>query len=111
MKCKKCKLIIKKFKRRKVYSRFKDDVWAADSAEMGSLSSVNYGVKFLLCVIDVFTKYAWVKPLTDKKDIKVLNGIVGIVNKSKDTPLVYGFIKEDNFTITLSKNGYMIMIF
>ena len=78
---------------------------------MGSLSSVNYGVKFLLCVIDVFTKYAWVKPLTDKKDKNVLNGFVGIENKSKGKPFVYGFIKEDNFAITLCKNGYMIMIF
>ena len=33
------------FKRRKVYSRFKDNIWAADLAEMGSLSSFNCGVK------------------------------------------------------------------
>ena len=38
----------------------------ADLAEMGSLSSKNCGVKYLLCVIDIFAKYAWVKPLTDK---------------------------------------------
>ena len=47
--------------------RFKDNIWAADLAEMGSLSSKNRNVKYLLCVIDVFTKYAWVKPLKDKK--------------------------------------------
>ena len=34
---------------------------------MGSLSSKNWGAKYLLCVIDVFTKYAWVKRLKDKK--------------------------------------------
>ena len=55
------KQAIKKFKRRKVYARFKDDIWAADSAEMESLSSNNKNVKCLLCVIDIFTKYAWVK--------------------------------------------------
>ena len=33
---------------------------------MGSFSSNNKKVKYLLCVIDVFTKYAWVKPLKDK---------------------------------------------
>ena len=39
---------------------FKDNIWAADLAEMGSLgSSFNCGVKYLLCLIDVFTKYAY----------------------------------------------------
>ena len=35
-----------------------DNIWAADSAEMRSLSSKNKNVKYLLCVIDVFIKYA-----------------------------------------------------
>ena len=52
------KPVIKRFKRRKVYARFKDNIWAADLVEMGSLSSKNRDVKYLLCVIDVFTKYA-----------------------------------------------------
>ena len=50
-----CKPVIKIFKRRKVYAWFKDNVWAADIDEMGSLSSKNRSVKYLLCVIDVFT--------------------------------------------------------
>ena len=53
------KPIIKKFKR-KVYENFKDNIWAADFSKMGSLSSKNRNVKYLLCVIDIFTKYAWV---------------------------------------------------
>ena len=61
------KPVIKKFKRRRFYARFKDSIWATDIAEMGSLSSKNRCVKFLLCVIDVLTKYTWVKPLKDKK--------------------------------------------
>ena len=59
--------VIEKFKIRKVYARFKDYMWAADLTEMGSLSSKNKNIKYLLCVIDVFTKYAWVKPLKGKK--------------------------------------------
>ena len=43
------KPIIKKFKRRKVYARFKDNIWAGDVAEMGSLSSKNRNVRYLLC--------------------------------------------------------------
>ena len=51
------KPVLKKFKRRKVYARLRDNIWAANLAEMGSLSSKNKNVKYLLCVIDVFTKY------------------------------------------------------
>ena len=54
------KSVIKKLKRRKVYARFKDNIWAADLAEMESLSSKNKNVKYLLCVINAFTKYACV---------------------------------------------------
>ena len=67
------KPVIKKFKRRKVYERFKEYIWAADLAEMGSFSSKNKYVKHLLYVIDIFTKYACVKPLKDKKGKTVLN--------------------------------------
>ena len=43
------------------------DFLTADLAEVESLSSKNKNVKYLLCIIDVFTRYAWVKPLKDKK--------------------------------------------
>ena len=59
------KPVIKKFKKRKVYARFKDNIWAADFAEMESLPLMNKDVKYILCVIDVFTKYVWVKPSKD----------------------------------------------
>ena len=52
------KPVIKKLKRRKVYARFKDNIQAADLAEMGSLSTKNWSVKYSLCFIDIFTKYA-----------------------------------------------------
>ena len=55
--------IIKTFNSRKVSSRFKDDIWAGDLAEIGSLSSKNKNVKYLLCVIDIFIECALVKPL------------------------------------------------
>ena len=61
------KPVIKKFKRRKDYTRFKDNSCAADLGEMDSISFFNRSVKYLLLAIDVFTKYAWVKPLVDKK--------------------------------------------
>ena len=53
---------------------------------MGSLTSVNRGVKYLFCVIDIFTKYAWVKPLKDKKARTVLHDLIEIVNESEREP-------------------------
>ena len=54
------KPIIKKFFKRKVYSAFKDNIWAADLADMQLISKFNKGFKFLSCVIDIYSKYAWV---------------------------------------------------
>ena len=53
---------------------------------MGSLSSFNRGVKYLLCVIDIFIKYAWVQPYEDKNAKTVLYGFIEIINKSKRMP-------------------------
>ena len=60
------KPIIKKFKRRKVYSALKDNIWSAELVDMQLISKYNKGIRFLLCVIDIFCKYAWVIPLKEK---------------------------------------------
>ena len=80
------KPIIIKFNRRKVNTRFKDNIWAADLAEMRLFSSKNKSVAYLLCVIDVFTKHAWIKRLKDKKVKTVLNAFIEIVNESNRKP-------------------------
>ena len=56
------KTIIRKFKRRKAYSSFRDNIWGVDLADMQSLSKYNKGIKYLLCAIDIFSKYAWAVP-------------------------------------------------
>ena len=56
------KPIIGKLKKRKVYSSFRDYIWGVDLADMQSLSKYNKGIKYLLCAIDLFSKYAWVFP-------------------------------------------------
>ena len=54
------KPIIKKFKRRKVYSSFKNNIWDVDLADMTLISKFNKGMKYLLCVIDLFSRHAWI---------------------------------------------------
>ena len=61
------KPIIRKFKKRKVHSSFRDNIWGVDLADMQLLSKFNKGFRFSLCVIDSFSKYAGVVPLKDKK--------------------------------------------
>ena len=52
--------IIRKFDKRKVYSQFKDNIWGVDLADMQSLSRTDKGIKYLLCAIDLHSKYAFV---------------------------------------------------
>ena len=60
--------VIKKSKRRRVYSSFKDNIWRVDLADMQLISTYNKGIGFLLCVIDLSSKYPWFIPLKYKKD-------------------------------------------
>ena len=76
---------IKKLKNRRVYARFKNNIWAVKLDQVGSLSPKSRNVK-ILYVIDVFTKYACVKPLKDKKEKTVLNALIVIVNESNRKP-------------------------
>ena len=69
------KPIIRKFKKRKVYSGFRDNIWGADLADMQLISKFNKGFRFLLCVIDIFSKYAWVVPLKDKKGVSIVDAL------------------------------------
>ena len=50
--------IIRNFKKRAVYSGSKNNIWGADLADMQLISKFNKGFRFLLCVFDVFSKYA-----------------------------------------------------
>ena len=67
------KTIIRKFKKREVYSSFTDNIWGVDLADMQSLSKYHKGIKCLLCAIDLFSKYAWVIPIKDKKGASIVN--------------------------------------
>ena len=65
-----------------MYSSFKDNIWGSDLADMQLLSKFNK-FRFLLCVINIFSKCGWVIPLKDKKGISIVNGFQKIINNSK----------------------------
>ena len=80
------KSVIKKFEKRKVYSLFKDNIWGVDLADMQLLSKENKGIKHLLCVIDLFSKYAFVVPIKDKKGVSIVNAFEKIIEQSNRKP-------------------------
>ena len=69
-----------------MYSAFKDNIWVADLADMQLISKFNKGFKFLLCVIDIYSKYGWVVPLKDKKGVSIVNAFQSILRKSNRKP-------------------------
>ena len=77
------KPIIRKFKKKKVYSSFRDNIWGADLVDMQSLRKYNKGNKYLLCTIDLFSKYVWVVPLKDKKGTSIANAFQKIISEGR----------------------------
>ena len=98
------KPIVRKFKKRKVSSGFKDNIWRADLADMQLISKYNKGFRFLLCVIDIFSKYAWVVPLKDKKVISIVNAFQKILDKSERKPNKIWVDKGSEFCNNSFKN-------
>ena len=89
-----------KFEKRKVCSSFRNNIWGADLAEMQLLSKFNKRFRFLLCVLNIFSKYAWVIPLKDKKGIvkqSIVNGFQKIINNSKRKPNIIWVDKGSEF--------------
>ena len=78
--------LLENFKKRKVYSSFRDNIWGADLADMQLLSKFNKGFRFLLCVIDIFNKYAWVIPIKYKKGVSIGNAFQKTLNDSEREP-------------------------
>ena len=79
------KPITRDFSKTTVISNGIDKIWAADLVEMQKFSKWNKGVKYLLMVFDVFSKYEWIKPLKDKKTESVSKAFDEIF-KSKRKP-------------------------
>ena len=96
------KPIIRNFKKRTVYFRFRDNIWGADLADIQLISKLNKEFRFLLCVIDIFGKYAWVVPLKHKKCVSIVDVFQKILD---DSDRKQNKIWEENFTIILLKNG------
>ena len=64
-------LIIRKFKKRKIQSLFIDNIQVANLADMRLITKFDKGIRFLLCVTNVYSSCEWVITLKDKKVLKL----------------------------------------
>ena len=74
---------ITKFRRKKIIPLYKDETWSADLIDKSSLSKYTNNYKFILTVIDIFTKYAWAIPLKNKSDLSITKGFKIILSKDR----------------------------
>ena len=65
---------ITKCRRERIIQLYKDETWSADLIDKSSLSKYNNNYKFILTVIDIFTKYALAIPLKNKSGLSITNG-------------------------------------
>ena len=77
------KPIKRKFKKRRVLVNSIDKIWAADLVDMQAFTKFNRGVKYLLAVIDILSKYSWLIPLKDKTGKSVASVLKTIFKERK----------------------------
>lgn len=78
--------VVRKFEKRKIITNGIDDLWAADLLILDKYKNENNGQKYLLVVIDTFSKYLFAEPLKDKSGLVVAKAFENILKKSKRVP-------------------------
>ena len=76
----------RKFEKRQVLVRNVDDTWAADLVDMQYYSRTNKGFKYILMIIDVFSKYGWAIPLKNKTSAEVVRAFTELWNSGQKPP-------------------------
>lgn len=97
------KPIRRKFQKRVVFAKGVDEIWAADLVDMQSFSKYNNGFKYILMIIDVFSKYGWAIPLKTKNGIGVANALRTIFIKNKPPTMLWTDDGKEFFNKDVSK--------
>ena len=89
-----------------MHTSFIHNIWGAELADMQLISKFNKGIRFLLYVIDIFSKYAWVIPLKDKRGITITNAFQKVLHESNQKPNKIWVDKGSEFHNRSMKNSY-----
>ena len=117
------KPIKRNFTRRRVIVNHIDEIWAADLAEIQQFSKWNKGYRYLLLVIDVFSKYGWIVPLKDKKGETVMIAFQTIFKEGRIPKYIWvdkgkefynkhlkDLLEKHNITLYSTENGTLNLI-
>ena len=102
--------IIRKVNKTKVQSLLIDNIWGANLADMPLISKFDKRFRFLFCVIDIYSKYAWVIPLKDKKGITTTHAFQKILKESNRKPNKIWVDKGSEFYNISMKSCFKKMI-
>jgi len=96
----------KNYKRRRVIVKGLNDLWQADLVSMIPYSKFNKGYKYMLVVINVFSKFVWVEPIKNKAATSVTSAMKNILLKSKSNPT---YLQTDKGTEFFNKDFQTLM--
>lgn len=80
------KPVIRKFKRRKVITLAPNETWAGDLVDMNDQAELNKGYRYMLNVIDIYSRFAWIAPMKKKDADSTVEAFQKIVKEAKTTP-------------------------
>ena len=96
------KPVTRKFQRRRINVNDVDKIWAADLIDMQAFSKDNNEIKYLLTVVDVFSKFIWIVPLKRKTGQEVADAFSRILKEQSHVRC--GSTEVRNFIIWMFKN-------
>ena len=88
-----------------MYSSFRDNIWGVDLADMQLISKYSKGIRYLLCVIDTFSKYDWVVTVKNKKAVSITNAFQKVILSNSRKPNKILVDQGSEFYNDVSKNG------
>ena len=80
------KPVRRKFRKRTVYAQGVDEIWAADLVDMQYYSIANKGFKYILMIIDVFSKYGWAIPIKNKSGPEIVRAFTELWDNEGQNP-------------------------
>ena len=98
--------MIRKLRKCKVYSCFKDDIWFDYVEDLQLIKKIDKGIRFWLCVFDILSKHAWIFLMRDKKGIIITNDFQTISDMSNRKPNKVWVDKGSKFYSRLIKSWF-----
>ena len=106
------KPVRKNFRKRIVFAKDVDSIWAADLVDMQYYARTNQGNKYILMVIDVFSKYGWAIPLKNKKGDEVARAFAGLWKTQEPPKMLWTdkgkeFVNKDMSSLLKKHNVHL----